>query len=39
VAILFAVVAAPASAATTTIFSYTGGEQTFVVPAEVRSIH
>jgi hypothetical protein len=39
-AILFAVVAAPASAATKTeIFSYTGGEQTFVVPAEVRSIH
>jgi Glycine rich protein len=37
-AILFAVVAAPASAAST-IFEYTGTEQTFVVPAEVRSIH
>jgi hypothetical protein len=37
-AIAFAVVVAPASAATR-IFSYTGGEQTFVVPAEVRSIH
>jgi hypothetical protein len=37
-AILFAVVATPAQAATTT-FTYTGAEQTFVVPAEVRSIH
>jgi hypothetical protein len=37
-AILFAVVAAPASAATSR-FRYTGSEQIFVVPAEVRSLH
>ena len=37
-AILFAVAAAPASAATK-IFVYTDAEQAFVVPAEVRSIH
>jgi Glycine rich protein len=37
-AIALAVGAAPASAASKR-FSYTGAEQTFVVPAEVRSLH
>jgi hypothetical protein len=37
-AILFAVVAAPASAATVR-FAYTGAEQVFTVPTEVRSVH